>query len=104
VAPGTLAPSGLPAASRRPSLGLVVLEPPDGTTTSEASIVISGLSQPNATITRDVPLWFDEHAIADGNGLWSFTEPLNIGENTFTFRVGDDTATAVTITVYYSPG
>lgn len=81
----------------------MILEPSDGTTTRDSSIVISGLAEPNATITRDVPLWFDEHAVADAAGQWSFTELLNIGENTFTFRVGDDTATAVTITVYYSP-
>jgi len=60
------------------------------------------MASPNATITHDIPLWFDEHTIADATGLWSFSEALVPGENTFKFRVGDDSATEVTITVYYS--
>jgi hypothetical protein len=89
--------------SGSPAVGLKIVKPTDGFTTRSNSIVISGTAQPNVTITRDVPLWFDEHVVADDRGRWSFTEPLNVGENTFTFRVGDDTATAVTLTVYYSP-
>jgi hypothetical protein len=89
--------------SSAPVIGIVLLDPADGTTTNQDSIVISGLAQPNATITRDVPMWFDEHTLADFYGRWSFTEPLSEGENTFKFRVADDTATEVTLTVYYSP-
>jgi len=51
-------------------------------------------------VTRDVPLWFDEHTIADGAGNWSFALPLNIGENVFAFRVGDDVSTTQTLTIY----
>jgi hypothetical protein len=72
-------------------------------TTSERSIVIRGRATPNATITHDIPLAFDEHAIADNRGRWSFTESLAPGENIFRFRVGDDRATEVTITVYCFP-
>lgn len=79
----------------------MLLEPTDGVTTNENSIVISGLAQPNVTVTHDVPMWFDEHTVADEQGRWSFIEPLNEGENTFMFRVADDTATQVTLTVYY---
>lgn len=81
----------------------MVLDPANGTTTHSNSVVITGLAQPNTTVTRDVPLWFDEHTTADQDGHWSFVEPLNKGENTFMFRVADDTATEVTLTVYYSP-
>jgi hypothetical protein len=84
-------------------VGLVILDPADGAQTNSGSIVIDGMAPPNATVTHDVPMWFDEHTIADATGRWSFTEPLNAGENKFMFRVGDDTATEVTITVYYVP-
>ena len=76
-----------------------MLDPSDGVTTDENSVVISGVGPPNATITHDVPMWFDEHTVADPNGRWSFIEPLNVGENTFLFRVADDTSTQVTLTV-----
>ena len=65
--------------------------------------MILGLAQPNATITHDIPNWFDEHTTADANGQWSFNEPLNEGQNTFKFRVGDDMSTEVTLTVFYVP-
>jgi len=69
----------------------------------ERVVIVRGLAAPGTTVTRDVPMWFDEHTIADVAGRWSFVEPLNEGENTFKFRVADDTATEVTLTVYYSP-
>lgn len=65
--------------------------------------MIEGLAQPNATITHDIPNWFDEHTTADAEGHWSFSEPLNEGENTFRLRVGNDTSTEVTLTVFYVP-
>jgi hypothetical protein len=96
-------PSTAPTTPTTPAYGLVIVEPVDGSTTTDHAIVIRGLTQPDATITRDVPMWFDEHTVADSAGRWSFIEPLNVGENTFTFRVGDDTATDVTITINYAP-
>lgn len=63
-------------------------------------MVVRGLALPGSTITRDVPLWFDEHALTDGAGNWSFALALNVGENVFTFRVGDDVSTAQTLTIY----
>lgn len=93
----------LPPTPTTPAYGLAIVEPVDGSTTSDRAIVIRGLTQPDATVTRDVPMWFDEHTVADSAGRWSFIEALNVGENTFTFRVGDDTATDVTISIFYSP-
>jgi len=66
-------------------------------------IDIRGLAQPGATITRDIPFWFDEHTTADAEGRWSFTVRLSPGDNDFTFRVGDDRNTAVRIIVRYEP-
>ena len=101
--PSPTLPPTSPPTPTTPAYGLTIVEPVDGSTTSDRAIVIRGLTQPNATITRDVPMWFDEHTVADSAGRWSFIEALNVGENTFTFRVGDDTATDVTISIFYSP-
>ncbi len=59
-----------------------------------------GLAMPGTTITRDIPLWFDEHTVADWAGNWSFPVQLNIGDNVFRFRVGDDASTAQTLTIH----
>jgi len=83
-----------------PAVGLVIVEPMDGRATTERAIVVRGLAAPGTRVTRDVPLWFDEHTIADGAGNWSFALPLNIGENVFAFRVGDDVSTTQTLTIY----
>jgi hypothetical protein len=84
-------------------VGLVILEPAEGATVSEQTITIRGLTQPGATITHDIPFAFDEHTVADANGAWSFHEQLSPGQNVFKFRVGDDSSTAQTLTVYYTP-
>ena len=63
-------------------------------------VAVHGLAAPGTTITRDIPLWFDEHTIADSFGRWSFTLQLNIGDNSFTFRIGDDLTTAQTLLVH----
>ena len=97
-------PSSPPLVASPPALGLVILQPADGATTSDHSVVISGLSQPGVTITHDIPNWFDEHTTADSQGRWSFTESLAEGQNTFKFRVADDMTTEVTLTIYYEPG
>ena len=82
-----------------PGFGLLILEPADGSSTFEDVVIVRGLAAPGSDITRDVPLWFDEHATADSVGRWSFVLSLNTGENTFTFRVGDDRATETTLTI-----
>jgi hypothetical protein len=92
-----------PAVATPPAVGLVIVDPANGSTTSENSVVISGLAQPNVTITHDIPNWFDEHTTTDSQGRWSFTESLAQGENTFKFRVADDMTTEVTLTIYYQP-
>ena len=100
----TPSPTPAPSLSQTPpAFGLVILEPADSATVTDHVLAIRGLTQPGATVTRDVPLWLDEHTVADSAGRWSFVESLNSGENTFTFRVGDDRATDVTLTVYLSP-
>ena len=82
--------------------GLVIVEPANGTNSSQQVIVVRGLAPPGAVITRDIPFWFDEHVVADSTGAWSFVLQLNPGENVFNFRVADDVSTAMSLTVYYS--
>jgi hypothetical protein len=80
--------------------GLVIVDPVNGGTTIERTIIVRGLAAPGSTITRDVPMWFDEHVVADNAGRWSFVLPLAIGDNAFTFRVGDDLSTVVTLNIH----
>jgi hypothetical protein len=67
----------------------------------ERSVVVRGFAPPGAIITRDIPFWFDEHTRADSAGRWSFAVELLPGDNKLTFRIGDETATAQSITVRY---
>jgi hypothetical protein len=83
-------------------VGLLILDPLEGSTVTERVITVSGLAQPGAPITQDVPLWFDNHTTADAAGQWSFTVELNVGWNALRFRVGDDVATQVTLNVFFA--
>ena len=83
------------------AVGLVIVDPADGSTTTESVIVVRGLAAPGSVITRDIPLWFDEHVTADSTGRWSFVLQLGAGQNTFKFRIADDLATERTLTVNF---
>jgi hypothetical protein len=67
------------------------------------AISVRGLGPPGATITHDIPLWFDSHTTADRRGRWSFSIELVPGDNELTFRIGDDTETSRTLTVVCQP-
>jgi len=84
-----------------PSAGLVIDFPQDGDLVRSRSINVIGTAPPGATVTRDIPLWFDDHATADADGLWMIPVELAEGENRLTFRLGDDAATARVILVRY---
>jgi hypothetical protein len=66
-------------------------------------ILVRGHAPPRSTVTRDVPLWFDQHVTADADGHWSMEVPLSVGENRLTFRLADDRTTEATITVTSDP-
>jgi hypothetical protein len=83
-----------------PAVGLVILDPLGGSSTVERVVIVRGLAAPGATITRDVPMWFDEHTVADGAGRWSFVVQLAIGDNAIKFRVGDDLTTEQTLNIH----
>ena len=82
-------------------MGLIILDPADGSTVAQSAITVRGLAQPGTPITQDVPFWFDNHTAADAAGEWSFDVTLNQGLNVFKFRVGDQYDTEVTLNVYY---
>jgi hypothetical protein len=92
-----------PAEPTPPVYGLLILDPADGSSVSGGGVTVDGLASPGAAITWDRPLWLDGHTTADVSGHWSFVIGLNPGTNVLTFRVGDDAATATSITVNYSP-
>lgn len=86
-----------------PAGALTITEPADGAVTNTSVIFVRGIAPPGATVTRDIPLWFDDHTIADAGGRWSFAVQLGAGANLLTFRIGDDASTTKTLTVYYEP-
>ena len=107
TAPPTLPPTEQPLPTSPtepdpgvPAEGLVITEPLDRSSTVERVVIVRGLAAPGATVTRDVPMWFDEHTVADNAGRWSFVVQLAIGDNSFTFRVGDDASTARVLNVH----
>ncbi len=64
-----------------------------------------GVAPPGATITRDIPLWFDDHTTARPDGIWMLSVPLAQGENELAFRIGDDRSTEIRLFVTYrAPG
>lgn len=83
-------------------MGLIILDPVEGSSVAERVITVRGLSQPGAQITQDVLFWLDKYVTADGAGLWSMKIELNVGQNAIKFRVGNDFSTAVTLTIYYA--
>jgi len=114
--PPTPTPTAMPTATPRPTAspaaaptippitaGLVILKPADGEVVDERTVSVRGLGPAGATITHDIPFWFDAHTTADGRGRWSFSIDLVPGDNELTFRIGDDTETSRTLTVVYEP-
>ncbi len=100
-------PTASPAPTATPSptppiVGLLILDPVEGSTVTERVITVSGMAQPGAPVTQDVLLWFDSHTTADDGGAWSFNVELNTGWNALKFRVGDDMSTETTLNVYYA--
>ncbi len=100
----TIEPTPRPTIEPTPQLvGLVIDFPADGETVRSRNINIIGTAPPGATVTRDVPLWFDDHTIAGDDGLWMLPVELAEGENRLALRVGDDPTTAQVLLVTYQP-
>jgi hypothetical protein len=101
----TAKPTPRPTTTPRPTAPRMfgVDDPSDGDRTSGTVVLVRGHAPPGTTITRDVPLWFDEHTVADADGHWSMEVSLGVGDNELRFRLGDDRSTDVVITVVSDP-
>lgn len=84
-----------------PQLGLTFDFPYDGDVLSDADINVIGRAPPGSTITRDVPMWFDDHTLTRDDGIWMMPIHLDDGQNLLRFRIGDDRSTEQLITVTY---
>lgn len=93
-----------PPPTREPYVGLAIDFPGDGEVVRSRVINIVGTAPPGATITRDIPLWFDEHTTVRADGIWMLPVQLTEGENPLTIRIGDDRSTEIRFTVTYHAG
>lgn len=98
--PETPQPSDTPP-SRVASLKFVF--PVDGEVVHDRQFNVIGNGPPGARITRDIALWFDEHATVQDDGTWLMAVSLEDGPNVLRFRIGDDRSTEQAITVTYQP-
>lgn len=100
----TIEPTLRPTSEPTPQLAALVIDfPADGEMVQSRNINIIGTAPPGATVTRDIPLWFDDHTIAGDDGLWMLPVELAEGENRLALRVGDDPTTAQVLLVTYQP-
>lgn len=76
----------------------------DGEKVAQQTIDISGAAPVGMTVTRDVPMWFDDHVAARATGRWTMRVGLTEGVNELRFRLADDRSTEVLLHVTYQPG
>jgi hypothetical protein len=100
-APGTPSSPATTAGLSQGPLGISY--PTDRASVSTAQVVVSGTGPAGATVVRDISFAPDDHTVIDAQGAWSMPVDLNEGPNSLTFRLGDDKATAIMMTVYYTP-
>jgi hypothetical protein len=101
-APASLAP-GVTQAPSAPIVGLTIQSPRDGDVVATGEVTVIGLAPPGLSITRDVSFGLDQHTTVDGTGHWAIGVRLDQGENTLTFRIGDDRSTEQKIRVTFQP-
>ncbi len=89
-----------------PSLPIAfsIVFPTDGEVLHDRQFNVVGTGPAGATVTRDVPLWFDDHVTVQADGTWLMPVSLGEGSNTFRFRIGNERATERAISVTYAPG
>lgn len=93
-----------PDPTRGPQAGLAIDFPADDEVVRSRVINVVGTAPSGATITRDIPLWFDAHTTVRADGIWMLPVELSEGDNALTFRIGDDRSTEIRFTVTYRPG
>jgi len=99
----TLEPTSEPTPAPTPQLGLTFDFPHDGEVLSDRDINVIGRAPPGSTVTRDIPMWFDDHTLVRDDGIWMLAVHLGDGQNLLRFRIDDDRSTEQVITVTYQP-
>ncbi len=97
----TAEPTPVPTPS--PLVALAFDFPHDGEVLRDADINVIGRAPPGSTVTRDIPMWFDDHTLTRDDGIWMMPLHLGQGPNELRFRIGDDRSTEQVITVTYQP-
>ena len=82
----------------------MILYPSDGDVITVRDFNLVGNGPPGATVTRDVPMWFDDHVTVNEDGNWLMPVSIGDGESVFRLRIGDDRSTEQVVTVRYVPG
>lgn len=105
IVPETLRPTQPRPTQPPPSqpAGLTIVFPTDGEVLRHGEFNVVGTGPPGATVTRDIPLWFDDHLIVRADGNWLMPVSLGEGENVLRFRIGDDRSTEWVVTVTFQP-
>ena len=70
---------------------------------STATVEVRGHAPSGSRIVRNISLAPDQDVIAGTDGEWTMSVDLKEGANELTFRLGDDSATAVTLGLTYDP-
>ncbi len=96
-------PTPEPTPAPTPQLGLAFDFPHDGDVLNDADINVIGRAPPGSTVTRDIPMWFDDHTVTRDDGIWMMPLHLGDGTNVLRYRLGDDRSTEQVITVTYQP-
>jgi len=102
----TATPTAVPTATPEPTPSLpelVVYFPRDGQTIHDQDINVVGTAPAGATVTHDVPMWFDDHVTVQPDGSWLMPVHLDPGQNVLRFRIGDDRATEIEVNVTVKP-
>jgi micrococcal nuclease len=99
---GSQASSIQPSSASANSDDFAITWPADGAVSETRIISVTGSAPDGARIVRDIPFALDAQVGSIG-GRWSMSVDLAEGENELTLRIGDEKATAKTITVTYRP-
>lgn len=90
-----------PKAAATEAVSFAITSHRDGDSVATSLIAVEGTAPAKSPITRDIPMTRDTHAVADDSGHWMIPVSLKEGDNSLTFRIGDDKSTAKTIHIAY---
>jgi hypothetical protein len=76
---------------------LRILAPLDGDVVEADTVTVRGVARPGSVITRDIPVWPDQHVSADASGRWTMVVGLQTGDNVLRFRIADDRTTEIAL-------